>query len=235
MGVADRAEYRGLVREVEAFLGGDPTAIEGRIWAGLEDAARRLDFEKARRLQADIHLVQGMAAAQRRMRDAVVRHTLLLVLPAVADGRREVMLVIEGKRWAQIQASAVEDPTSLAVRLARAYGRAMLFGPPVIDHASLDDTLILNRWLFANAGHPAILPFDRDDPALDWRLLAERALGLSEADLRAVVQPPQEVADDPLAVGDADLLLAAPVGSLEIDDMPYVRVNVQNGGDSMAV
>jgi DNA polymerase III epsilon subunit family exonuclease len=183
VGRADRDEYRALVHEVIDFLDGDSDALFARLWQGLEDAAARLDFEKARRLRNDLQSVHQLVDAQSSLRAAQRQHTLLLVLPSAQPRAREVLLVVEGRLWAQFQADRYGGKVELAEKLARSWQRMRECGVPPIDHATLDETNILNRWLLRYAGHPAMLSLDLalDEP--DWSALAARALALTNDEL----------------------------------------------------
>ncbi len=204
MAIADRATYRQHVNDVLTFLEGDGQRLTNRIQEQIDLAATRLDFERARRLRDNLGVVAIVAESQKRLRESVARHTLLLVQPSAEPDAREIVMVIEGKRWAQFRARPNEEVRDLAVRLARSFGRVQSFGVPTIDHASLDDTLILNRWLFQQPDHPATMPFAVEDQTVDWNLMAEWALALSESALTYVApsSPP-----DPIETADADLVL----------------------------
>jgi hypothetical protein len=67
-------------------------------------------------------------------------------------------------------------------------------GLPPIDHTTVDEANILNRWLFRNWGQPAILPIEGEPP--DWEGLASRALALSNDDLMREVRSVDEEADE---------------------------------------
>jgi DNA polymerase III epsilon subunit family exonuclease len=209
VGRADRDEYGQLAREVVSFLDGRDDVLYERLWAGLESAAERLDFERAGKLRRDLQSVLGIVDHQKRLREASELHNLLVVLPSADVDCREVLLVIGGRRWAQIRASRapaldrlsvagahgdedrpladVSVPVrDLADRLANAWERYTATRLAPVDHHGVDETSILNRWLFRQAGHPALIPLP--DPAAQedapyWAELAASVLGLSDGDL----------------------------------------------------
>jgi excinuclease UvrABC nuclease subunit len=196
-----------LVRQVIRFLDGEDQVLYERIWGRLEAAAQSLDFEKARRLRNDLHLLHQVVATQRALRDATERHTLLLVLPSASPAAVEVYLVAAGRLWAQLHGDRRTNAADLADRLAGAWYRLRTSALPAIDHASVDQTNILNRWLFRNWGHPAILPLDlATDP--DWPTLAARALALTDEQLRTEThgldEQSEERADVPAAIDATD-------------------------------
>ncbi|CAA9580300.1 MAG: Excinuclease ABC subunit C [uncultured Thermomicrobiales bacterium] len=203
VGRADRETYRAMVHDVVRFLDGRDEVLYERLWGGLEDAAARLDFERAAKLRNDLRTVTQVVAAHRALREAAETQTLLLVLPAPDPAEREVVLVAGGRRWAQVRADR-GDPPDLAWRLARAWDRYRASGHPPLDHDTVDEANILNRWLYHNAGHPAILPLG--DPAPvgpeEWHGLARRALALDDDALTTAVAAAE--LDDPLP-DDVDL------------------------------
>src|SRR5690606_29320710 len=106
-GKADKDEYRQAVDDVIRFLDGQDDALNQRLLQELQDAAVRLDFNKAARLRQGIRSVQAIEDEQTRIRNAEELHNLLLVLPSVDPGCREVMIVIRGRLWAQLRVDRV--------------------------------------------------------------------------------------------------------------------------------
>ena len=195
VGRADRETYRGLVGEVVRFLDGRDEVLYERLWRGLEQAAARLDFERARKLRDDLRQVGQVVKTHRQLREAAETHTLLLVQPSADPACREVLLVASGRLWARFRADRA-DPADLAARLDRSWDRLRAGGHRPLDHDSVDDANILNRWLWANTGHPAILPVSSADPAPAWPGLAARALALTDRDLTSDLAT--VASDDPL-------------------------------------
>jgi excinuclease UvrABC nuclease subunit len=154
--------------------------LRQEIWRGLEDAAERLDFEKARRLRDDLVQAEALSQAQARMLEADRVHTLLLVLPSPEAHCREILLVIRGQLWSQVRANRKRGAEALALRLGEMWERATEQSVSGIDYDTLDEANILNRWLFRYAGHPAILPITE---LPDWPRLASQALSLSNSEL----------------------------------------------------
>ncbi|HWV25500.1 MAG TPA: exonuclease domain-containing protein [Thermomicrobiales bacterium] len=209
-GQADRDEYQRIVHEVLSFLEGKGDALHALLLGELEKAAERLDFERAERLRKDIRSVTTILDEQARLHEAERMHNLLLVLPSADPECREVMIVLKGRRWSQIRATRVpawergdslvddedgiiaEVPAGgagdialheLATRLDDSLGRARNAVEAELDPYAIDEASILNRWLFRNAGHPAMisLPMTDDDVvAGNPLLLARKALSLTD-------------------------------------------------------
>ncbi|MFL5760544.1 MAG: exonuclease domain-containing protein [Thermomicrobiales bacterium] len=182
LGRADSEIYRRHVRKVTSFLEGDSEILREEIWSGLEEAAARLDFEKARRLRDELLQAEALSQAQARLLEAEQSHTLLLVQPSAEPNAREVFLVIRGRLWAQVRADMGRGPRTLAVRLEASWNRATSSSISPVDYDTIDEANILNRWLFRYAGHPAILAIEPPDKP-DWKDLSSRAFALSVEDL----------------------------------------------------
>ncbi len=198
VGRADRGAYTSLVREVVQFLDGRDEVFYERLWRGLEDAAAQLDFERADKLRREIQQIGQVVGSHKRLREAAETHTLLLVLPSADSTAREVLLVAAGRLWAQLRADRSTGDADLAARLERSWGRFQHHGHRPLDHDTVDDANILNRWLYRNAGHPAILPLRTPLEAGCWHDLARRVLALTDEQLRweIAVQEGEDRAED---------------------------------------
>ena len=205
------ADYRSLANDVVTFLEGDDVVLFDRLQQGLVAAAERLDFERAARIRNSIASAQQIVDVQRQMNDATIHHTMLVVQPSAAsDQAIEIIMVAEGRRWAQITASAGE-PDDAAGRLRQAWERYRQHGVPPLDNSAVDETAILNRWIHQRVGHAALLPIGQtmDDGVpneIDWREVARRALALDRDALSAapLALIAQETAEDGQEAGAVD-------------------------------
>ena len=236
VGQAIQDEYREMVGDVVDFLEGKEQGLKQRLWSELESAAERLDFERASKLRRDLRSSLALIAEQSRLRTAAVDHNLLLVQPSAAPGCREVMVVLAGRIWSQLRvdddqpvrkiaaepgADVVLDvdysdrlrvanrgstPEDLATRIRRTLERFASVRIEPIDHNLIDETNILNRWLYRQAGHPAILPLDLDrrDDADYLTGLATRALGLDPQLIAADFRQMDDTEDGEAVVTDPD-------------------------------
>ncbi len=222
-GKVQQHDYQSLVDDLVTFLEGDETVLFDRLQAGLIVAADKLDFERAARIRNSIQSAQQIIQVQRQMNDATVHHTLLLIQPGIEPDSREVMLIVEGRRWAQI--TAMPDQTADAAdRLARSWDRYRAVGVPPLDNSAVDENAILNRWIHQHAGHPALVPLgpsmDDDVPEeIDWAGKVEHilALGLDEitAAMPETLDPDLEgMEPEPVAEIDHDVFQASPEDDL---------------------
>jgi DNA polymerase III subunit epsilon len=178
VGQADRDQYISLVRSVVDYVDGRDQSLHELLWSGLEDAAAALDFERASRLRRDLQASLTLTAAQRRLRESTETNWVLLVMAAAETEHRELMVILRGRRWAQLRVHDSSCPAELASRLEECWGRFRAIGIGEPDHDSVDDMHILGSWLARHEGHPAILVIQDRTGTPDWQVMAKRALGL---------------------------------------------------------
>jgi excinuclease UvrABC nuclease subunit len=183
VGRADRDTYISLVRSVVDYVDGRDKALHDVLWAGLEDAAAALDFERASRLRRDLQASLALTATQRRLRESTESNWVVLVTPAAEPEHREILVILRGRLWAQMRVEDASLPPELASRLERCWERFATVGIGGPDHDSVDDMHILGSWLARHEGHPAILVIEGCEIGPDWRLLAGRALSLRREQL----------------------------------------------------
>ena len=196
VGRADRDQYMAMVRDVVSFLDGRDEVIYERLWRSLEDATDRLDFEKAARLRRDLLDVNATIGAQRQLRQAVESHTLILVLPSAMQHARELLVVVEGRLWAQIRATPEISRTELVARLSRLWSRLLATKRRPVEHSNLDETNILNRWLYQHVEHPAIVPLKAPPETPNWEGVVDQVMSMSPEDLIVPAKLAPQVAED---------------------------------------
>jgi DNA polymerase III epsilon subunit family exonuclease len=180
VGRADRDTYRALVRDVVAYLDGHDDALYQLLWKGLEEAAEKLDFEKAEKLRRELRDAGAVVGSQRRIREATETGRCLLVLPAEAQGERDLLLIAGGRIWAQLRMGTEDGRTDFGGRLLRSWERLRAAGLPTIDHDSVDEAHILHRWLVRQGRLPGLIRLS-DEP--NWEAVVDAILALRDEDL----------------------------------------------------
>jgi hypothetical protein len=168
-----------FVREVIAFLGGQNDVMLLHLHNELEASAESLDFERARKLRNSINLLQSIVDANVRLARADRPDALVVVQPGAGPGTRNVMLVVRGRIWS---ATIIETQTSreeLASRLASSWKRYIVTGLSAIDHQTLDDTVILMRWLERTGDSACVIRLSVD-AEICWEEIAITVLALTD-------------------------------------------------------
>jgi len=109
VGQTNRDQYQGRVGEVLDFLDGRDDGLRARLWTDLEDAAQRLDFEKAAKLRRDMVAALSLIEEQDRLRIADQTHNVLLVQASADPEAREVMVILRGQIWAQLRVIRIPE------------------------------------------------------------------------------------------------------------------------------
>ncbi len=127
----------------------------------------------------------------------------LVVIMPVARRAADEVTVMDGARV-----------TDLADRLLPVMQRASSTAMQPLDQYRADEANIVNRWLFRNWGHPAILPLDLDRLTDRGYLvsLAVKVLSLTDEALETVIQETAETdpGDEPLPDDEVTPILPAP-------------------------
>lgn len=186
MGMADPEEYRDHVNLVLQFLEGDDRALYPWLHSRLEAAAGSLDFEKASKLRDQIAKANRLALEQAEIGKWVDREHVLLVLPGAGEHRRELWYLHRGRKWSSFTIVEDEDLAFVAARLERSRERAESNKDALaLDHHSIDETVILTRWLNRNPEYPGILIWD---DATTAATLVSKAVEV-DLDVPAELQP----------------------------------------------
>lgn len=190
-GKVDRGEYLQHVHTVLNLLDGADDGMYQQLHHQLEDAAEKLDFERADRIRRSILNLTAVLGEQKRTRDAESLHNLLLVLPGMDDDHRDVWLVIHGRLWARFDvdtaAEGIEE--DLVKRVERSLDRARVAKLPPKDHHEVDESGLLNRFLFRNEGSEAMLLLTLDEQGViidDPATLVRRILAVSDESIAAL-------------------------------------------------
>lgn len=190
-GKVDRGEYLQHVHTVLNLLDGADDGMYQQLHRQLEDAAEKLDFERADRIRRSILNLTAVLGEQKRTRDAESLHNLLLVLPGLDEDHRDVWLVLHGRLWARfdVDTGSEDIEQDLVERLESSFGRARVAKMPPKDHHEVDESGLLNRFLFRNEGSEAMLPLTLDEHGMitdDAATLVRRILAVSNEAIAAL-------------------------------------------------
>ncbi|MGN6701332.1 MAG: exonuclease domain-containing protein [Thermomicrobiales bacterium] len=180
-GQTTQEEYGALVADLIQFLEGDERAIVARLWAQMEQAAERLDFERAQALRNALTHITTVAREGKLIADAIATDDLILVLPAVAPDAVEAFLLTRGRLWSRTSVARDEAPAAVADRLRRAWQRAHAADLPPLDHETIDETAILSHWLHRHHETDITLPLPASDDDTAWLALAAGVLAATPA------------------------------------------------------
>ncbi len=167
--VAGQRELRKAVEEHHVVLAA-PSSIEGQreLWL----------------------VVAGRIWSRTTIGTPPAEDTVLEIQPASVESPVEDRMVAE--TGGAYDPDPGIGPAVAADRLLAAWRRYQTTGMADVSHDTLDDAHILNRWIAAQAEHPAItvLELERCDDAAYWREVVDEALELPEEHLSLEVTGP---------------------------------------------
>lgn len=96
-GQVDEGEYRQVVRDLCLFLGGRGEEVRGRLRARMEEAAERLEFEKAARLRDQIQALDRLIEEQKMVSTGLEDQDVVGLARAEGDVCVQVFFMRAGK------------------------------------------------------------------------------------------------------------------------------------------
>ncbi|MEW6546930.1 MAG: excinuclease ABC subunit UvrC [Bacillota bacterium] len=171
-GEVDQEEYRQVVRDLCLFLGGRGEEVRDRLRARMEEAAERLEFEKAARLRDQIQALDRLIEEQKMVSTRLEDQDVVGLARAGQDvcvqvffmragkvvGRRHYLLPAAPADAAEGEAvagsgGAASDPEILGAFLKQHYAEAEDIPGQILLPASPEEADLIERWLTQQAGH----------------------------------------------------------------------------------
>ena len=174
-GDADAAEYRKVIDEVCAFLGGEREDLLDRLRRQMLEASQTLNFERAAWLRDTIRSVDEILIGQKLITGAVESNNLLIIYPSARENSNELFLIRHGRLVEQRCVAHAPDTVKQAVG-ELLQGAAALGEPPsIVGQAEVDQINIISRWIHHHSEDRAFFPVQPAliDPA-EAHLLAQR-------------------------------------------------------------
>jgi len=156
-GLADKERYRETVREVEMFLSGRHEKLLKRLYRQMEEAAERLEFERAAALRDQIRAVEQVILQQKVVSTDMVDRD---VLAYAADEQRALvqMFFIRGGKLIGQQhffldgASGEDQRAALQEFLKQYYEQAQDVPGEILLPAPIEEAHIIEQWLRQKKG-----------------------------------------------------------------------------------
>jgi DNA polymerase-3 subunit epsilon len=152
-------EYRQVIDEVCAFLGGEREDLLDRLRRQMLEAAQQLNFERAAWLRDAIRSADEILIGQQLITGAVEANNLCIIYPSATEGCNEVFLVRHGRLIEQLCAPhelvAMQNALHELLQHAAQLGTA----PSIVGNAEVDQINIISRWIHHHSNDRAFFPF----------------------------------------------------------------------------
>lgn len=158
-GGVDEGEYRKIIEQVCAFLGGEREDLFDRLRRQMFEAAQQLNFERAAWLRDALRSADEVLIGQQLITGAVEANNLFIVYPSSELDHNELFLVRHGRLIAQQRVAHNEPETKLALRALLVQARDLGRPPDIVGQAEVDQINIISRWIHHHSEDRAFFPF----------------------------------------------------------------------------
>jgi DNA polymerase-3 subunit epsilon len=177
-------EYRQVIDEVCAFLGGEREDLLDRLRRQMLEAAQQLNFERAAWLRDAIRSADEILIGQQLITGAVEANNLCIIYPSATEGCNEVFLVRHGRLIEQCcvlhELVAMQNALHELLQHAAQLGTA----PSIVGNAEVDQINIISRWIHHHSDDRAFFPFPQSlaDEVQRTRFVAQICASLFRAE-----------------------------------------------------
>ncbi len=155
LGKADANEYRKVIEDVCAFLGGEREDLLDRLRRQMLTAAHELNFERAAWLRDTIHSAEEVLTGQKLITGAVEANNLFIVYPSAYENSNELFLVRHGRLVEQRRVAHELEETRRAIEELLQRASELGEPPPVVGQEEVDQINIISRWIHHHSNERA--------------------------------------------------------------------------------
>jgi excinuclease ABC subunit C len=176
IGAVSQEEYRGIIDNVVLFLEGRAEAVVARLQAAMEEAAERLEFERAARIRDELRAIQHVLQQQKIVTGTDESFDVLAVAQSAGgDACVQIGFVRNGKLLGSehylMVGARIDDPPGaiLTSFVQQYYAQASTVPPELVLQHPLDDGETIESWLAARRDGPVRLSVP--DDGFRWELV----------------------------------------------------------------
>lgn len=158
-GGADAEQYRKVIEEVCAFLGGEREDLLDRLRRQMFEASQQLNFERAAWLRDAIRSLDEVLIGQQLITGAVEANNLFIVYPSAQENHNEIFLIRHGRLVQQRSIPHEMEATQQSVRELLTLAATLGEPPSIVGKAEVDQINIISRWIHRHSNDRAFFPF----------------------------------------------------------------------------
>jgi len=156
-GNVDKEEYRSVMRDICTFLDGRQDAIMDKLEQQMQEAADKLDFEKAASLRDKLSSLKHIAQEQKVLSLSGTDQDVIGFAASKTDTCVQIFFIRSGKLLGR-QHFIMEGTGEVELRelassfLKQFYGDAAVIPPEIIVATEFDDIGVIEEWLGSKRG-----------------------------------------------------------------------------------
>jgi excinuclease ABC subunit C len=166
IGAIDGAGYREIIANLCDFLEGKTDAVIAELRREMEEAAERLEFERAARLRDQIWAVEKVVERQKIISQEMQDHDVLAIAQADDEACVQVFLIrsgrLIGREYFILEGTADEDVREIMASFVKQFYDGTAQVPPeIVLPQEIDEALIIQRWLSDKRGNKVTVKVPR--------------------------------------------------------------------------
>lgn len=152
LGGVDREEYHAMMRDICSFLDGRQDVIISSLEKQMQEAAERLDFERAADLRDKLSSLKHISQEQKVLTVAGADQDVVGIAAGNTDTCIQIFFIrggkLLGRQFFIVEGTGEGELQELASSfLKQFYGAAAVIPPEIIITAELDDLDVIEDWL----------------------------------------------------------------------------------------
>ena len=152
IGAVNQAQYRAMISELMDVLGGKSEGVTSRISTEMNDAAERLDFEKAAALRDQLKAIDFITREHKAVSPGLADQDVIALARDDGDAVVQILFIRNGKLIGSDSRALngtedENDPEVLGEFIKRFYGESAEVPPEIVLPQSIEEARIIERWL----------------------------------------------------------------------------------------
>ncbi|MDM8526666.1 excinuclease ABC subunit UvrC [Anaerolineales bacterium HSG24] len=162
IGTVDKTQYRAIIDQLCAFLGGEIKPIVDDLERRMMAASEMMDYEKAAQLRDQIRAIDRVVEKQKVVSNDTVDKDVIAFAQADGDACVQVFFIrggrMVGRDYFILENSHDEDKEEImASFLKQFYDQATTIPPEIVLPKDVDELMIIRDWLKSKRGADVLL------------------------------------------------------------------------------
>jgi excinuclease ABC subunit C len=166
IGVVNQEEYRQIIDGLCDFLGGNTEPVVADLRRQMDEAAEKLDFERAAQLRDQVKGIDQIVEKQKVVNAASVDEDVIAFARADGDACVQVFFIrggkLVGRDYFVLEGAADEENAEIMTSfLKQFYDQATTIPPKILLPQEVDELMIIRDWLKSKRGADVALNVPR--------------------------------------------------------------------------